>query len=215
MKFACPHCRKECDFMDIQLDQDLRAIIAMSDAFGRHRALVWAYAELFGVTPMRAKAKKLRLILAEMKALFDAGSFAYRKQRYQISADGVAEALNLVVHRHFADGLDSHNYLKKIMIGIADREARESGKQAERDLRGREGRLMAGLRGDDADDETRTDDPARLGRAPAAPYPVPEEQIAAPAMKSVPAADLTPEQIAENKRRIRALAESIGKKGES
>lgn len=201
MKFACPHCRRECDFMDIQLDQDLRAIIAMSDAFGRHRALVWAYAELFGVTPMRAKAKKLRLILAEMKALFDAGSFAYRKQRYQISADGVAEALNLVVHRHFADGLDSHNYLKKIMIGIADREARESGKQAERDLRGREGRLMAGRRDTDG--------------SPGAPYPIPEEQIAAPAMKSVPAADLTPEQIAENKRRIRALAESLAKKGES
>jgi len=187
--------------MDIQLDQDLRAIIAMSDAFGRHRALVWAYAELFGVTPMRAKAKKLRLILAEMKALFDAGSFAYRKQRYQISADGVAEALNLVVHRHFADGLDSHNYLKKIMIGIADREARESGKQAERDLRGREGRLMAGRRDTDG--------------SPGAPRPIPEEQIAAPAMKAMPPAELTPEQIAENKRRIRALAESIGKRGES
>jgi len=74
---------------------------------------------------------------------------------------------------------------------------------------------MAGLRGDDADDETRTDDPARLGRAPAAPYPVPEEQIAAPSMKSVPPAELTPEQIAENKRRIRALAESLAKRGES
>jgi hypothetical protein len=200
--------------MDVQLDQDLRAIIAMSDAFGRHRALVWAYAELFGVTPMRAKAKKLRLILAEMKALFDAGSFSYRKQRYRISADGVAEALNLVVRRHFGDGLDSHNYLKKIMIGIADREARDDGKQAERDLRGREERLMAGRRGDDADDATRTDAPIRLGRVPASLYPIPAEQIAPPSMKSVPPADLTPEQIAENKRRIRALVESLTKRGE-
>ena len=209
MKFSCPYCRRECDFMDVQLDQDLRAIIAMSDAFGRHRALVWAYAELFGVTPMRAKAKKLRLILAEMKALFDAGSFSYRKQRYRIGADGVAEALNLVVHRHFADGLDSHNYLKKIMIGIADREERESGKQAERDLRGREGRIMSGHRGEKSSfsgDE-----------APSSRYPVSEESVEPPPvrLKSVPPAGLTPEQIAENKRRFRALAESIGRKGES
>jgi hypothetical protein len=194
--------------MDVQLDQDLRAIIAMSDAFGRHRALVWAYAELFGVTPMRAKAKKLRLILAELKALFDAGSFSYRKQRYRISADGVAEALNLVVRRHFADGLDSHNYLKKIMIGIADREERESGKQAERDLRGREARMMSGHR-DEQSSFSENEDPGR--------YPVSEESVAPPPvrLKSVPPAELTPEQIAENKRRIRALAESIGQKGES
>ena len=211
----CPYCRRELDLMTVFQEGDQAAIIRLLPSFGRHANVVMGYCYQFGVSPLSLKAKKLRNLLTEIKTLFDTETFSYEKRRYRISQAGIAEALAVVEKRSFHAPLDSHNYLKKIMIGIADREARESGKQAERDLRGREGRLMAGLRGDDADDETRTDDPARLGRAPAAPYPVPEEQIAAPSMKSVPPAELTPEQIAENKRRIRALAESLAKRGES
>jgi hypothetical protein len=138
MKTLCPYCRKEIDFMEMQQDKDIIAIITMSGGFGKNAHLVWAYVELFGVTPMRGKTKKIRVILEEMKGLFESGAYKYEKRKYQISQAGIAEALNVVVHRHFPTHLDNHNYLKKVMIGISDTEGRESGKQAEKDLRKRE-----------------------------------------------------------------------------
>jgi hypothetical protein len=124
--------------MEMQQDKDLIAINMMSVGFGKNAYLVWAYVELFGVTPMRGKTKKIRVILEEMKGLFDSQAFKYQKRKYEISHAGISEALNVVVHRHFDTHLDSHNYLKKIMIGISEREARESGKVAEKDLRKKE-----------------------------------------------------------------------------
>jgi len=127
--------------MEMQQDKDLVAINMMSAGFGKHAHLVWAYVELFGVTPMRAKTKKIRVILEEMKGLFDSQAFKYQKREYEISQAGITEALNVVVHRHFETPLDSHNYLKKIMIGISEREGRESGKTAEKGLRKKEKEL--------------------------------------------------------------------------
>lgn len=200
MKFSCPYCRKECDFMDLQLDGDLRTIIAMSDGFGRHRALVWAYTELFGVSPMRANAKKLRKILEEMKALFDAGAFAYQKRRYSISAEGIAEALNVMVHRSFPDSLDSHNYLKKVMISIAEREGKAAGRQAEADLRKREAVAMTGHR--DSQTQTLTDHS----------YKVTDESIEPPAprLRSMPKTALSDAEYEANRQRLKQMMETIG-----
>ena len=190
MKFNCPNCRKEYDFMALQLSADLNAIIAMSDAFGRHRAVVWAYAELFGVVPFHAKAKKLRLILEELKKLFDGAGFSYQKRLYRIAPEGIAEALNVVVKKNFADGLDSHNYLKKVMINISEREEKDSGRRTEKDLRKKEASLMSGSRGD---------------------YPIQEEQVAAPRMKTMPRSmPLTDAELEINRQRLRKMAESIG-----
>ena len=95
--------------MELQQDKDIVAIITMSAGFGKHTHLVWAYVEIFGVTPMRDKAKKIRVILEEMKGLFDSGAFKYEKRKYEISQAGIAEALNVVVHRHFSDHLEKDN----------------------------------------------------------------------------------------------------------
>jgi len=200
MKFTCPNCHKECNFMDVQLDSNLRAIITMCDAFGRSRALVWAYAELFGITPFSAKAAKCRRVLEEMKMLFDFGEFAYQKRKYVISREGIVEALSMVVKKSFDGPLDSHNYLKRVMIGIADREAKGAGRVAEKDLRRREAGLMSGSR----EEET----PPAAPRS--APYPIQEEQVEPPAMKTIPPAALTPEQREQNRRNVRALLDKIG-----
>ena len=177
--------------MEMQLSADLNAIIAMSDAFGRHRSLVFAYAELFGIVPLHAKAKKLRVILAAVKQLFDASGFSYQKRLYRISQEGIVEALNIVALRNFPDGLDSHNYLKKIMITIAEREGKAAGRQAEADLRTRERDAMSGRRSD-------------------TPYPVAEEQIR-PAIKTMPqVGPLTDEQWEANRQRLKRLMEEKG-----
>jgi len=132
--------------MDIQEENDLIAIIKMQQTFGKSSNAVWAYLELFGISPLRAKRKKLRLLLEEMKGLFDSGSFKFQKKIYRISQEGIAEALSVVAHRNFPDYLENHNYLKKVMIGIAERESQEAGRGAEQELRRKEELLMAGQR---------------------------------------------------------------------
>jgi hypothetical protein len=195
MMAACPYCRKELDLMEIFHESDTTAVIGMLPSFGRHSHVVMGYCYLFGVSPWRLKVKKIRILLTELKALFDTESFSYQKRIYRISQAGIGEALNIVVKKEFANTLDSHNYLKKIMIGIAEREEKDSGRKAETNLRKKEAGLMTGTRG-------------------SGPYPVPEEQASAPAMRTIPPAPdhLTPEQREENRRQAQELIRKIGKK---
>ena len=130
--------------MELQAESDLMAIIKMQPAFGKNAHLVWGYIELFGITPLKAKTKKIRILLEELKNLFDAEAFAFNKNPYRISQAGIADALNLVVHKHFAEPLENHNYLKKVMITIADREERAASQHRDREQREREDRLRAG-----------------------------------------------------------------------
>jgi hypothetical protein len=130
--------------MDIQISKDLEFIVAALPSFGtRYAHLVMGYAQLFGVTPMQVKAKKLRLIIEEMKKLFDAQSFTWQKKIYSISHAGIAEALDICIKKNFADKLENHNYLKKVMIGISEREGKTKSKQDEKALRKSEGIVLA------------------------------------------------------------------------
>lgn len=212
MKTVCPYCRKELEVMELLDDNDALAAIRMLNTFGRHANLVCAYTELFGIRPLRAKGmKKWRVLLEEMKRLFDSESFTYQKRAYRISQAGIVEALNVVVHRNFADGLDSHNYLKKIMIGISEREFQEKSRQGEKDLRRREEALMAGNRPERAtyQDIKDTWDYVEQ-KARARKYPTADETVQLPRMKEVPPARLTEEQIEENRRRLREMIKQIG-----
>jgi hypothetical protein len=130
--------------MDIQISKDLEFVIAALPSFGtRYSHLVMGYAQLFGVTPMHIKAKKLRLIIEEMKKLFDAQSFTWQKKTYAISHAGIAEALDICIKKNFTEHLENHNYLKKVMVGISEREGKEGSRKAEKDLRGREDNAVA------------------------------------------------------------------------
>jgi hypothetical protein len=125
--------------MQIQMDKDLRYIFEVLPSFGtRYSNLVMAYCQLFGVTPFHIKAKKLRLIMEEMKKLFDAQTFSYQKKKYEISHAGIAEALDICIKKNFEQHLENHNYLKKVMVTIAEREGKADSKAAEKDLRKRE-----------------------------------------------------------------------------
>jgi hypothetical protein len=184
--FNCPYCGKDLDFMELSHDSDLYAIIQMLGTFGRHSNVVAAYTQLFGLRPLKSKTKKWRVLLEEMKALFDAQAFHYQKKKYAISHAGIVEALNVVVHRYFTDPLENHNYLKKVMIGISEKETAAAGKQDERDLRKKEKGLMSGER-----------------------YPIPGEQVEASPLKSMPAGNLTEAQIEENRKRLKDMIKTI------
>ncbi len=152
MNFNCPYCGKESNFMDIQISKDLEFVIKALPSFGtRYSHLVMGYAQLFGVTPFHLKAKKLRLIIEEMKKLFDAQSFTWQKKTYAISHAGIAEALDICIKKNFSEHLENHNYLKKVMVGISEREGKEGSRRAEKDLRKKE--LDSGLRRNDSEEE--------------------------------------------------------------
>ena len=180
------------------MDADLIAIVKMLPVFGKHHNLVWAYCELFGIVPLKTRRKKLRLLLEEIKSLFQAEEFAYQKKRYRISQAGIAEALSIAAKKNFAEPLDNHNYLKKIMITLAEREAKGASVEAEKDLRKREYRLQGG---------DRTACHSRAGglgtdlkSVPA--YEEPPEHV-------LPVS-LTEEQLAANKERVRGILKGIG-----
>ena len=101
MTFKCPYCGKECNYIEIQAEADLMKIIRLQPVFGKHANLVWAYLELFGISPLKSKTKKLRRLLEEMGGLFQAEAFGYQKKTYKISRIGIGEALNITVHRDF------------------------------------------------------------------------------------------------------------------
>ncbi|MDX9820637.1 MAG: hypothetical protein RBT20_01785 [Syntrophales bacterium] len=190
MKGKCPYCRHEVELMEIFHESDTTAVIQMLPAFGKHSHIVMEYCYLFGVSPWRLKAHKLRVVLSELKALFDSESFHYQKRIYRISQAGIVEALNVVIHRNFTDCLDSHNYLKKIMIGIAEREEKETGRQAERELRKKEAGLMVGSQDHGEGRGSTSFSPLR--------------------MKEIPPTHLTEEQIETNRRRLREMMDKIG-----
>jgi hypothetical protein len=148
LKSRCPQCLKAIDLNELLLEKEMAAVMLLMNSFGADASLVMSYAELLGCLPVR-KARKTRLILEEIKRLFDAGSFKRARKAYSISRAGIIEALNVVVHRHFEAPLKGHGYLTEVMVGIAERETREAGKKAEQDLRKKEQRLMATVRDDD------------------------------------------------------------------
>lgn len=145
MIITCPYCHKELDIMHIEMDKDLRFVFEALPSFGtRYSHLVMGYVQLFGVTPFSVKAKKLRLLVEEMKRLFESQAFSYQKKTYRISHAGIGEALDLCVKKNWSAPLDSHNYLKRVMITIAEREEKDGSRAAEKDLRAKETRLMSG-----------------------------------------------------------------------
>ena len=131
--------------MQIQMDKDLKYVFDVLPSFGtRYSSLVMGYVSLFGVTPFNIKTKKLRVLLEEMKRLFDAQSFSFQQKQYPISHAGIGEALDICIKKNFTERLENHNYLKKIMIGISEREGKEKSRMSEKELRTREQKQAAG-----------------------------------------------------------------------
>ena len=146
MRFNCPYCRKELHFMDIQMSKDLNYVfnaLTTHDAIKRHSSAVMGYVCLFGVTPFHLKASKFRRIIEGMVKLFDAQAFSFQKKTYFISHAGIVEALDICIKKNFTEQLENDNYLKKVMVGISEREGKGKSKQEEKDLRVREGNALA------------------------------------------------------------------------
>ncbi len=141
MKLKCPKCRAPYDLRDAIKDEALVDIIKLLPAFGAHSSLIFEYVSLFdSVRPIRPL--KLLRLLKEVRDIYVAERFTYHKRIYRISKKGFAEGLKMVNNRQFSEPLANHNYLKKVLITLAEKEAVE----AEKALMEREKRLRSGTR---------------------------------------------------------------------
>lgn len=149
MHAKCPNCGTKIDWREHSRSSDLREIVNLLPQFGPDYKVVYEYVELFGVDPVSLKTKKFARLLREMAALYQSGKFTLQKTVYEISRPGIAEALRETCNRQFQAALTNHNYLKKVMIQIAERERKERSKSDERRLRQRETALIQGERRED------------------------------------------------------------------
>jgi hypothetical protein len=150
---TCPYCKKQFEPVEAMMDAEWIEIIKLLPDFGSHGRLVFEYLELFGVSPVRLKSKKILRLLKQVKTLFESGEFSYRKSRYRISKPGIIEALGITCNKNFATPLEDHNYLKKVMITIAEKEEREKSIESEKALRNKEERLINAHRKGDFEEE--------------------------------------------------------------
>lgn len=143
MNIRCPKCRYEHSLRDAMREANLVEIIKMQADFAPHSRLVFEYAEMFDTT-RPIKAAKLLRILQEGHGIWTSGKFAFRKTPYQISRDGIVAALKVVCSKKL--DLENHNYLIKVLIGVADQEGEKRSQQDEQALRKKEEGLKSGVR---------------------------------------------------------------------
>jgi len=134
----CPECGKKFDYREAVMDETWRDIIGLLPRFGSHGKLVFEYVEKFDTNPLRAKSKKVLRLLSEIAKLYESGSFSWRRNTYSISKSGVIEALRVTCNKNFAEPLENHNYLKKVMVTVSDRERKEKRDRLDREQRERE-----------------------------------------------------------------------------
>lgn len=145
MNLRCPKCLHEYDYRQATKDKAVVQMLGMMPEFAPHSGLVLEYLELFETTRPLKPAKLLR-IMTEMRDIWTAGQFAFQKRVFEISRQGFAQALKTVCNKRFDVALENHNYLKKVMISVAEQEAQKRSVDAERALREKEARLRASTR---------------------------------------------------------------------
>ena len=143
MNIKCPKCRYEHSLRDAMREGNLEEVIKMMGDFAPHHALVFEYVKMFDTVKPIKDAKLLRL-LKEIQGIWNTGEFSHYKTPYTISKDGIVAALKVVCNKKL--DLENHNYLVKVMIGIAEQETEKRNLEDEQALRKKEEGLKSGVR---------------------------------------------------------------------
>jgi hypothetical protein len=107
-------------------EQEWVDVMCLLPVFGNQSRLAFEYAEKFNIHPMKIKVKKLLRLLTDIAGLFKTGKFVLNRREYEVSQRGIVEALTIVNNKNFEQPLENHNYLKKVLASIADKERTES-----------------------------------------------------------------------------------------
>jgi hypothetical protein len=134
----CPNCNKEFDYREAMMEQEWREIIDLLPAFNGHPRLAWEYVEKFSIAPLRMKSKKILRLLQEVGALFGQKRFKIGKAIYEISEKGIVEGLTVVCNKNFDLPLENHNYLKKVLVSISEREQKDRRSALDKEIKRKE-----------------------------------------------------------------------------
>jgi hypothetical protein len=133
----CDKCGDKIDLTAGIFTDDWVEIMQLLPSFGGSSRLVFEYIELHGVFPLQKKSKKILRLLNDISRLFNSEKFRFGRAEYKISKAGISEALMIVCNKKMTD-LDGHNYLKKVMISISDRERKDARYAEDKALREKE-----------------------------------------------------------------------------
>lgn len=132
---------------EAQAEGEWADIMRLLPYFEGHGRLVFEYVELFSISPLKLKSKKILRLLKEVAKLFESSRFMFQKKEYEVSKPGIVEGLRAVCNKGFQEPLQNHNYLKKVLIGIAERERKGRREIEDKKVREAEDRR---LKGDDS-----------------------------------------------------------------
>ena len=123
---------------EVVMDEDLACVFGALPRFGDHARLAHEYCEKFGVTPYGKNLKKLGRLLGEVAALFEQRKFSYQKRQVDVSLPVIVEGLKTVCNKRFEQPLENHNYLKRVLMTLAEKEGQAETARREKYLAARE-----------------------------------------------------------------------------
>jgi hypothetical protein len=103
-------------------EQEWVDVMQLLPVFGTNSRLAFEYVEKFSIHPMTIKVKKILRLLTDLAGLFKTGKFVINRLEYEVSQRGIVEALTEMNNRNFEQPLVNHNYLKKVLTSIAEKE---------------------------------------------------------------------------------------------
>ncbi len=138
LTFTCPACRELFELSPRMAEAESRDVIHALLNLGSKALRVWNYLNAFRSKPTRDLTASRRLaLLKECAAMFAAKRFQFERAVYVVSDAQILEGMAEVVNAG-KSGLTSHNYLKKVLMTIIERDRKEGGRKAEEDLKERE-----------------------------------------------------------------------------
>lgn len=138
----CDKCGEKLDISAGVFTDDWVEIMRLLPSFSPNSKIVFEYVELHNVFPLQTKSKKILRLLTELAGLYEHEKFRFGKAEYSISKKGISEALTIVCNKNFSGPLDGHNYLKKVMISISEKELKERRDADDKALRKKENRIL-------------------------------------------------------------------------
>ena len=134
MKLICPKCGSKIGLDQAETSADFTALINLASRFGK--GWIWAdeYMESFAPQAGWVKLKTKIRHLETLAVIWDAEQFNFQTRQYRTDKKRIIEAMVKVSNVH-KQGLNSHNYLKKVLMDTAELEDAQGRTAAEEQAR--------------------------------------------------------------------------------
>lgn len=130
-KIRCLECGAWLDMTAIMKDTEWREVLELSHRFGPYSKLIFEYADSFRAKPGRSMPLKKQIrILQEVLAMYEKETFSFQRSQYAVTKVHIIEGIRRVCDRELTN-LQNHNYLKKILLGLLEKDRNKKEAQEE------------------------------------------------------------------------------------